>query len=399
MGATAGRLRLFSLRELAVHRRRTIASITVMAVSAMYLVAVFGIFGSISGSVNRLADGIAGIASLEVSGITDAGFPDSITADVAAVPGVATAAPMIRTSTSTSSAPVLLFGADERLGALGGALKDALTNGMKNDSAGQPANPSGPSGPPNVVRVGPGAGHGKGETFQLGSASVTVSEVLTGGQAAALNGGHYVLAPLALAQNIAGRPGQLDSILITTKPGADVTQVRAAVTAAVNGRAIVAEPSMRATRAGDGVKLMNYMALMGAMVALMVGAFLIYTTMTMAISRRRPVISLLRALGGRRTTIVRDMLAEAAILGVLGGGIGSVIGILMGRIAIGRLPPAITQGLEARIEYWLPGYAIPAAVVGAPVPPRGGGARGGGAGVKVGPRAGGAGGGGWAGGA
>jgi putative ABC transport system permease protein len=32
-------------------------------------------------------------------------------------------------------------------------------------------------------------------------------------------------------------------------------------------------------------------------------------------------------------------------------------------MAIGRLPPAITQGLEARVEYWLPGYAIPAAVM------------------------------------
>ena len=84
--------------------------------------------------------------------------------------------------------------------------------------------------------------------------------------------------------------------------------------------------------------------------------------MTMAITQRRPVISLLRAIGGRRATIVRDMLAEAAVLGVIGGAIGSAIGILMGRIAIGRLPSAITQGLEARIEYWLPGYAIPAAV-------------------------------------
>ena len=61
---------------------------------------------------------------------------------------------------------------------------------------------------------------------------------------------------------------------------------------------------------------MNYMALMGAGVALMVGAFLIYTTMTMAITQRRPVISMLRAIGGRRVTIVRDMLAEAAILGI-----------------------------------------------------------------------------------
>ena len=57
------------------------------------------------------------------------------------------------------------------------------------------------------------------------------------------------------------------------------------------------------------------------------------------------------------------MLAEAAILGIIGGAFGSALGILLGRIAIGRLPPALTQGLEARIEYWLPGYAIPAAVV------------------------------------
>ena len=138
--------------------------------------------------------------------------------------------------------------------------------------------------------------------------------------------------------------------------------MRAAVADAVSGRAIVAPPSMRAARAGDGVKMMNYMALMGAVVALVVGAFLIYTTMTMAITQRRPVISMLRAIGGRRTTIVRDMLAEAAILGVIGGAIGSGIGILLGRIAIGRLPPVLTQGLEARVEYWLPTYAIPAAL-------------------------------------
>jgi len=351
VAAAASRLTVFSLRELVMHSRRTTASIAVMAVSAMYLVAIFGIFGSITGSVNRLADGIAGIAALEVSGITDAGFPDTITADVAAIPGVATAAPMIRMSASTASGPVLLFGADASSSALGGALKDAVGKPLKALSANS-----------NGVQVGPGVGHAKGEKFRLGSALVTVTEVLTGKQLADLNGGHYVLAPLALAQNVTGRRGQLDSILITTKPGADLPTVRARVTAAVNGRAIVAEPSARATRAGDGVKLMNYMALMGAAVALVVGAFLIYTTMTMAINQRRPVISMLRAIGGRRATIVRDMLAEAAILGLIGGAIGSGLGILMGRIAIGRLPPAITQGLEARVEYWLPGYAIPVAL-------------------------------------
>lgn len=353
--AAASRLRVFSLRELVVHRRRTLASIAVMASSATYLVAVFGIFGSITGSVNRLADGIAGIAALEVSGITDAGFPDTILADVAAVPGVATAAPMIRTSAATPSGPVLLFGTDARAAALGGSLKDAVQNGKARPLQTHSDTPSG-------VQVGPGVGYAKGQTFQLGSGAVTVTDVLTGKQLADLNGGHYVLAPLALAQHVTGRLGQLDSILITTKPGVALSDVRAAITSAVHGRAIVADPSLRATRAGDGVKLMNYMALLGAAVALVVGAFLIYTTMTMAITQRRPVISMLRAIGGRRVTIVGDMLAEAGVLGLIGGALGSVLGIAAGRISIGRLPPAITQGLEARVEYWLPAYAIPLAL-------------------------------------
>ncbi len=246
---------------------------------------------------------------------------------------------------------MLLFGADANIAALGGALKDAVTQQ-------QLAAPSEPNG----VRVGPGIGRKKGETFQLGSQTVTVTEVLGGKRLADLNGGHYVLAPLVLAQNAAERQGQLDSILITTKPGTDLTKIRAEVTAAVNGRAVVADPSVRAARAGDGVKMMNYMALMGAGVALVVGAFLVYTTVTMAITQRRPVISMLRAIGARRITIVRDVLAEAAILGLIGAAIGSGLGILMGRVAIGRLPPALTQGLEARVEYWLPPYAIPMAI-------------------------------------
>ncbi|OCB39930.1 ABC transporter permease [Mycobacterium malmoense] len=346
--AAASRLRVFSLRELAVHRRRTFASVAVMAVSATYLVTIFGLFGSITGSVNRLADGIAGVAALEVSGSTDSGFPESILADVAAVPGVATAAPMIRTSAPTPTGPVLLLGADASTAALGGALKDAVARPVQALSSTR-----------DGVQVGPRVGYAKGQTLQLGSGSVTVSEVLAGKQFADLNGGHYVLAPLAVAQSLTGRVGQLDSILITTKPGADVAAVRAGVTAAVNGRALVAAPSVRAARAGDGVKLMNYMALLGAAVALVVGAFLIYTTMTMAITARRPVISMLRAIGGRRVTIVGDMVGEAAILGLIGGTLGSGLGILLGHIAIRRLPPAMTQGLEARVEFWLPGYAIP----------------------------------------
>jgi putative ABC transport system permease protein len=98
-------------------------------------------------------------------------------------------------------------------------------------------------------------------------------------------------------------------------------------------------------------------------VALVVAAFLVYNAMSMAINQRRPVISILRALGGRRPLIERDLLAEAAVLGLIGGIIGAVLGIFMGRWAIGRLPAALVQSIQTRTEYMLPPYAIPAALV------------------------------------
>src|SRR4029450_9833670 len=145
-------------------------------------------------------------------------------ADVAAAPGVAVAAPMIRMSAPTPSGAVLLFGADKSSAELGGALKDAVARPVEQLSQ-----------PPDGVPVGPAVGRAKGDKLQLGSGEVTVTDVLQSSQLTDLNGGQYVLAPLALAQNVTGRQGQLDSILITTKPGTDLATVRTAITNATNG--------------------------------------------------------------------------------------------------------------------------------------------------------------------
>ena len=54
----------------------------VVAVSAALLVAVLGVSGSITGSIDRLATSIGGDADLEVSGITGDGIDDTMLATV-----------------------------------------------------------------------------------------------------------------------------------------------------------------------------------------------------------------------------------------------------------------------------------------------------------------------------
>ena len=342
------RMRAFNLRELRAHPGRTSMSLVVVGISATLLVAVLGIAGSITGSSDRLVAGIGGNASLEVSGVTDTGFPEAVRTAVAAVPGVAAAVPMLRTSVGRPSERVLLLGVDENVRAMLSDLQRAVQDQI---------------GPlvtqPGRVAVGVGTGYAKGDSVPVGNGTVTVAAVIGGADAERVNGANFIVGPLPLIQRLTDRAGMIDSVLVVPAPGADLARVRAGVTDAVAGRAVVAEPTFRSAQAGGPVAIMRTLMLSAASSALVVAGFLIFNAMSMAIAQRRPVISMLRAIGARQRQIVGDLLVEAALAGLVGGVLGSALGVLVGRQAIALLPAALLQGYESRIEYILPGYAIP----------------------------------------
>lgn len=354
MGTAAlARLRVFTVREFLAHWRRSVASLAVVTVSAALLVAVTGLYGSLTGSVAELSQGISGNADLEVAGITDGGFEQSLQPEIAAVPGVEAAVPMLRTSTSAEGGRAVLLGVDSGITKLDSDLQKSVEDSPDAGAALLRV--------PNGVLVGPGFGSDDGSSIAVGSGTATVANVLRG-DANRINGGRFIIAPLPLAQQLTGRGQQIDSVLIVAEPGADIGQLRAAVTDAVAGRAIVANPDFRTAQTDNSILLIKFAVLLGSTVALVVSAFLVFNAMNMAVTQRRPTISMLRALGGKRSTIVRDLLAEAAALGLLGALIGVPLGIALGRWSIDRLPPFLAQSVDASVHYVLPVYAIPLAV-------------------------------------
>ena len=268
--------------------------LVVVAISSALLVAVLGIAGSITGSSSRLVAGIGGNASLEVSGVTDTGFAETLLPDIAKVPGVAAAIPMLRTSVGKPSRRVVLLGVDENVRAMLSALQRAVQDKI---------------GPlvkqPGRVAVGSGTGHNEGDSFALGNGQVTVAAVISGADADRVNGGNFIVGPLPLIQRLTDRPGMIDSVLIISSPGADLDQVRTGVTNVVGGRAVVAEPTFRSAQSGGAVAIMRTLMLGTALTALVVAGFLIFNAMSMAITQRRPVISMLRAIGAKKRQIVR----------------------------------------------------------------------------------------------
>lgn len=345
------RMRVFNMREVRRHPGRTVMSLAVVAISAALLVAVFGIAGSITASSDRFVAGVGGDASLEVSGVTDTGFPEAVRLDAVKVPGVAAAVPMLRTTVGPPAERIVLLGVDESITAMRSDLQRAVE-----DQIGLLATE------PNSVAVGEETGYATGDSIAVGTGKVTVAAVISGADAERINGGNFILGPLPLLQRLLDRVGMIDSVLVVAAPNADIASVRADLTEAAGGRAVVTDPTFRAAKTGGAVSIMNTLMLSVASCSLVVAGFLIFNAMSMAITQRRPVISLLRAVGAKKWQIVHDLLVEAALVGLLGGLVGSALGVLMGRLSIGGLPPALLQGYETRTEYILPGYAIPVAV-------------------------------------
>ncbi|HEY3729976.1 MAG TPA: FtsX-like permease family protein [Steroidobacteraceae bacterium] len=81
-----------------------------------------------------------------------------------------------------------------------------------------------------------------------------------------------------------------------------------------------------------------------ALVALLTGAFLVFSTQSLAVLRRRQTLGLLRALGVTRAQLRRALLAEGAALGLA----GSVIGCLLGALLAGLVLHSLGGGLGNR---------------------------------------------------
>jgi putative ABC transport system permease protein len=149
-----------------------------------------------------------------------------------------------------------------------------------------------------------------------------------------------VLADIATAQELTGRFGQLDRIdlILPDDEGAFVGEYRALLPAgaqvvAVDARSGTVEEMTAAFR-------LNLLAL--SLLALMVGLFLIYNTMTFSVVQRRPLFGTLRCLGVTRAEVFVLVVSEALVVGVIGAFLGLGLGIVMGRGAV----QAVTQTIN-----------------------------------------------------
>lgn len=156
--------------------------------------------------------------------------------------------------------------------------------------------------------------------------------------------GGLIVMDVATAQRALNRVGRVDRVLVKVPSTPSLEdwerRIRPALPAGVELRREGTQTAENRRMLGAfrwNLRILSY-------VALVVGAFLIFNTISVSVVRRRPEIGIVRALGASRRHVLAAFLGEATCFGLIGGLLGVALGRVMATGAV-RLLGATVRDL------------------------------------------------------
>jgi len=302
-------------------------------------------------AVRELASGIAvlsGSADLEVRGPRD-GFAETIYPRVARDPDVADASPVVEVDAKLAARrdTLPIVGVDvfrairitPSLVAIGDDRLDTLR-----------ADAFYPS--PAAARwlhVDPG----DQVVVQVGLRDVALR---VAGMLLATGEARYAVMDIAAAQRELSKEGRVDQIDVTLRPGADVAAVRARLAKSLVPGLVLGTAAARSERYADILHGLQATLASMSLMCMVAGLFVIHNGMAASVTHRMPGIATLRLIGADGAVLMRLLLVEAVVLGVLGSALGAGIGVALGRLLLSLV--GNTVGTMVQMSFIVPEVAI-----------------------------------------
>jgi putative ABC transport system permease protein len=328
------------------NRWRLALCVTSISIGVALAVAVHAIHTSAVAEMTRAARTLAGGADLEVRG-PRSGFDEALYPKVALIEGVALASPVLEVSAALPGTETALrvIGID---GFRAARLTPALLGRPQDDQASLASFFRGDAIFLNAraLRL---TGAAVGATLQLqsGVAPVTLAVAGTVGGG---DGGALAVMDIAGAQDIFRRAGRLTRIDLRLASGADPEAVKARLRAVLPPGTELVAPLVLEERlaALSRAYRTNLTAL--ALVALFTGAFLVFSTQALEVTRRAQEFATLRALGFTRRNLATLLIAEGALVGAAGALLGVVLGLAAARAMLFSWGADLGAGFFDEIE-------------------------------------------------
>lgn len=159
--------------------------------------------------------------------------------------------------------------------------------------------------------------------LDLGANSVAMSLAAILPEQASLSG--IAITDIATAQEVLDRLGEIERIDLI------LTDTEAERVAAALPTGIRLEPSAQRSNAlAQMTRAFHTNLTAMSLLAMLVGAFIVYNTMTFAVLQRRPLLGTLRMLGTTRRQLFTLVLVETLALALIGALLGVLLGIAVG---------------------------------------------------------------------
>jgi putative ABC transport system permease protein len=150
------------------------------------------------------------------------------------------------------------------------------------------------------------------------------------GELSSIGGATFAIFDVPTAQRLLDKEGQLDAVQVAAAEGTtpeQVTQrIRAALGSDLTVRTGVEQADEESSEIATFTTIIRYFLLSFAGIALFVGAFVIFNTLSITVAQRTREFATLRTLGASRRQVLRSVILEALVIG-LGA---SIIGLFSG---------------------------------------------------------------------
>jgi putative ABC transport system permease protein len=174
-----------------------------------------------------------------------------------------------------------------------------------------------------------------GQTLRVAGATTAATYRIVGiikfAGSTSFGGAGVALLTLPQAQRIAGEPGAYDELAVAASPavsdGVLRARIRAVLPPTLDVRTGLQQAAKQTSDLESQLGFLRTFLLVFAYVSLFVGAFIIFNTFSITVAQRTREFGLLRTLGATRGQVVRSVVAEGAMLGLGGAGIGLLAGI------------------------------------------------------------------------
>ncbi|MEM8642313.1 MAG: FtsX-like permease family protein [Cyanobacteria bacterium P01_G01_bin.54] len=150
---------------------------------------------------------------------------------------------------------------------------------------------------------------------------------------------NVLFTDIASAQELLGMQEHLSHIDLIAESEAELTDIQSLLPDSV--KLTTAQAQKNAVQQMTAAFKLNLTAL--SLLALVVGMFLIYNTVTFSVIQRRPLFGILRCLGVTQGQLFQLILGESLVLSLIGSGLGLGLGIVLGHSIVGLITQTIND--------------------------------------------------------